>query len=527
MLFNSPEFIFLFLPIALFIFFVIGGRGYRRMAIVWLVAASLFFYAGSNPAFLGLLIFSTIFNYSVGLALGSELVFDRFQVPIPKKWLLGIGIAVNLVLLGYFKYTNFFIDTVNNLSGTSFSIRQMILPLGISFFTFVQIAYLVDVYRGETKEENPLNYLLFVSFFPKLIAGPIVRHKDFMPQLSANERYRFNRSDLVIGLTIFSIGFFKKAIFANGIASFANPVFDSAAKGISLTLFEVWVGVLAYTLQLYFDFSGYSDMAIGIARMFGIQLPLNFDSPYKALNISDFWRRWHITLSNFLRDYIYIALGGNRKGNLRRNFNLMITMLLGGLWHGAGWNFVIWGGMHGAYLVIHRQWQLFRKSLGQDLQKSSWWSRWLARIVTFIAVAVSWIFFRAENMKTVSVMLAGGIGLNGLSLPPFLSGNLSFMQNWGVKFDGLTPHLETNPWYAMSGVLLLLLIAWFTPNTQEWLAQYKPAFDYQNPKNCHPFWQKFQWQPNMGFGLLFGFLLFFCLKTFLEATKSDFIYFQF
>jgi D-alanyl-lipoteichoic acid acyltransferase DltB (MBOAT superfamily) len=416
---------------------------------------------------------------------------------------------------------------VNQLSGSSFSFDRIFLPLAISFFTFQQISYLVDIHQDKAKQESFLNYLLFVSFFPKLIAGPIVRHQDLMPQFKEHSPYKFNQENLVVGITIFSIGFFKKAIFANSMAGFANPVFDLAAKGVTLTFFEVWVGALAYTLQLYFDFSGYSDMAIGIARMFGILLPLNFDSPYKALNISDFWRRWHITLSNFLRDYIYIPLGGNRQGKLRQYFNLMITMLLGGLWHGAGWNFVIWGGLHGAYLVINRQWQLFRKSLGQDLQKSSWWSRWLARIVTFFAVVISWIFFRAENLKAASIMLAGSIGFNGLSLPPMLSGRLPFIQNSGIKFDGLMPNLETNPWYAISGICLLLAIAWFMPNTQQWMGQYKPALDYKPAKVTHPFWQNLQWQPNIVFGIIFGFILFFCCKTFLEATPSDFIYFNF
>lgn len=527
MLFNSPEFIFLFLPIALLIFFLLGRISNRRVAIAWLVAASLFFYAKSNPIFLLLLISSSGFNYCISLALKNQLLFDRWKIALSQKWLLGIGVTANLVVLGYFKYANFFINTVNHLSGTSFSIEKIFLPLAISFFTFQQISYLVDVYRGEAKQETFLDYLLFVSFFPKLIAGPIVRYKDLMPQFEERSTYQFSQENFVVGITIFSMGFFKKAIFASSMAALANPIFDLAAKGVNLTFFEVWVGALAYTLQLYFDFSGYSDMAIGIARMFGILLPLNFDSPYKALNISDFWRRWHITLSNFLRDYIYIPLGGNRKGNWRRYFNLMITMLLGGLWHGAGWNFVIWGGLHGAYLVIHRQWQLLRKSWGQDLQKSSLWSRWLARILTFLAVVISWIFFRAENLKAAMIMLTGGIGFNGVSLPPFLSKRLLFSQNSGIRFDGLMPNLEINPWYAISVICLLLAIAWFMPNTQEWMAQYKPALDYQPSKTSHPFWQKLQWQPNLFFGILLGLILFFCCKTFLEATPSDFIYFNF
>ncbi|MGD1911300.1 MAG: MBOAT family O-acyltransferase, partial [Rivularia sp. (in: cyanobacteria)] len=313
MLFNSLEFIFLYLPITLSIFFGIGKFGNYRFAIVFLVAASLSFYGWWNPPYLLLLIFSLIFNYFIGSALSEKL-----KIKLGKKLLLTLGIIVNLALIGYFKYANFFVSTVGDLLGRNFNLENIILPLAISFFTFQQIAYLVDAYKGETKEYNLLDYCLFVTFFPQLIAGPIVHHKEVMPQFEDKSTYRFNPENMAVGITIFSLGLFKKVIFADNIAAYATPVFTAASQGRAPTLVEAWVGALAYTLQLYFDFSGYSDMAIGIARMFGIKLPINFNSPYKAISISDFWRRWHITLSNFLRDYLYIPLGGSRKGEIRR-----------------------------------------------------------------------------------------------------------------------------------------------------------------------------------------------------------------
>ncbi len=526
MLFNSPEFIFLFLPITLVIFLQIGRRGYYQVAIFWLVAASLFFYGWWNPAYLGLLIFSLLFNYAVGSALSQHVT-----LPSSQKLLLALGIAVNVALIGYFKYANFFVDSVNDIIGTDFNLKAIILPLGISFFTFQQIAYLVDAYRGETKEYNFLNYCLFVTFFPQLIAGPIVHHKEVLPQFTNQSIYRFNHEDMAVGVTIFSMGLFKKVMFADSVAVYATPVFNAAAQGMPLTFFEAWVGALAYTLQLYFDFSGYSDMAIGAARMFGIKLPINFDSPYKAVNISDFWRRWHITLSNFLRDYLYISLGGNRKGALRRNTNLMITMLLGGLWHGAGWSFVFWGGLHGFYLIVNHQWRSFRKSLGHDLKKSHWWSRGLSCFVTFIFVVVAWVFFRAEQMSHAIAILKAMIGINSIYLPPSLSTKLSFLQSFGVQFDGLMLNLKASSSEVVIWILSLLLIVWFTPNTQQWLAQYNPVLN--QPTVGEPsgwgdrLWQKLQWHPTFLNSFLVGVITFFTLLKVLSVTHSEFLYFDF
>ena len=303
MLFNSYEFIFLFLPTVLLCFHLIGKQGYHRVAIAWLICVSLFFYGWWNPAYLLLILSSVLLNYSVGV-----LLIHNSGRNLLSKNILGIGVSVNLAILGYFKYANFFVDNLNALSDTNLILNEVILPLAISFFTFQQIAYLVDAYRGKIIEYNFLHYCLFVTFFPQLIAGPIVHHKEMLPQFANDAIYKLRSKSLAIGMTIFALGLFKKVVIADGISIYATPVFDAAEAGIILTFFEAWSGALAYTFQLYFDFSGYSDMAIGIARMFGIRLPLNFNSPYKATSIIDFWRRWHITLSRFLRDYLYISL---------------------------------------------------------------------------------------------------------------------------------------------------------------------------------------------------------------------------
>jgi alginate O-acetyltransferase complex protein AlgI len=409
MLFNSIEFL-VFLPIVLFVFYTIGQLGHHRVAISWLVGASLFFYAWWNPAYLGLMLISIIFNFAVGVALSSA------EAKRPKL-ILAIGIMANLAALFYFKYANFLVLNYNNFTNSNFHIEKIILPLAISFFTFQQIAYLVDAYRKETREYNFLHYCLFVTFFPQLIAGPIVHHKKILPQFTKHVLYKLNVTNLSIGLTIFCLGLFKKVVMADGLSVYASPVFSAAEGGIAITFFEGWSGALAYTFQLYFDFSGYSDMAIGIAKMFNVNLPLNFYSPYKATNIIDFWRRWHITLSSFLRDYLYFPLGGSRKGTLRRYINLLITMLLGGLWHGANWTFVAWGGVHGFYLVINHAWHAIRKALGSDLNKTSFLGRMTGRVITFLAVTISWVMFRAETFTGAINIFEGMAGQHGFVLP--------------------------------------------------------------------------------------------------------------
>ena len=303
MLFNSYEFIFVFLPIVLFGFHLIGRRSHYRVAVAWLVGSSLFFYGWWNPYYLGLILFSILFNYSIGISL-----CNNSNYKLSRKGVLTIGIVTNLVLLGYFKYANFFINNINLVTDINIVNYDIVLPLAISFFTFQQITYLVDAYQGKSKEYNFLHYCLFVTFFPQLIAGPIVHHKEMLPQFAKDVIYKLNSKNIVIGVTIFSLGLFKKVVFADGISAYSTPVFNAAEYGEVLTFFEAWSGVIAYHFQIYFDFSGYSDMAIGLARVFGIRLPLNFNSPYKATSIIDFWRGWHMTLTRVIRDYLWYPI---------------------------------------------------------------------------------------------------------------------------------------------------------------------------------------------------------------------------
>jgi alginate O-acetyltransferase complex protein AlgI len=412
MLFNSYAFIFIFLPLTLLGFHVIGKRGHQRIAIAWLVGASLFFYGWWNPAYLGLMLFSILFNYIIGILL-SRISNSKFS----KKNILIIGIVVNLAVLGYFKYANFFVDNLNVLSGANFTLNQIILPLGISFFTFQQIAYLVDSYRGETREYNFLHYCLFVTFFPQLIAGPIVHHKEMMPQFNKSSIYSLSSKNLAIGLTIFIIGLFKKVVLADGISEYSFPVFDLAEAGIAVTFFEAWAGSLSWTLQYYFDFSGYSDMAIGLARMFGIRIALNFNSPYKSTSIIDYWRRWNITLSRFLRDYVYFPLGGNRKGAFKQKINLMLTMLIGGLWHGASWTFVLWGGLNGILLIINSQYRRYRK---YKSGKGFFQRTLISWSLTFISAIVVRVLFCSTSIEGAINILTSMAGLNGISFPKVL-----------------------------------------------------------------------------------------------------------
>ncbi len=313
------------------------------------------------------------------------------------KPLLAVGVIANLALLGYFKYTDFLIENYNLLTGSDVALLHIALPLAISFFTFQQIAYLVDSYQGQTKEYDFLTYALFVTFFPQLIAGPIVHHKEMMPQFADTNKRLMNSHHITKGLFIFSIGLFKKVVIADTFAIWATKGFD---ESVSLDFLAAWTTSLSYTFQLYFDFSAYTDMAIGIALLFNITLPINFLSPYKALSIQDFWRRWHITLSRFLKEYIYIPLGGNRKGSFRTYVNLFTTFLLGGIWHGAGWTFIIWGVLHGGALVIHRFWN----RLGFALPKL------LAWFITFNFINISWVFFRAKDLDDAMKVLSGMFG---------------------------------------------------------------------------------------------------------------------
>lgn len=524
MLFNSYVFLLAFLPVALAGFYLIARRAGAQAAIIWLIAASLFFYGWWEPPYVVLLLGSVLFNWWIG-----QWLIGMARSPA-RSALLAFGIAGNLALLGYFKYSGFFAANLASFTGESFQFEHVVLPLAISFFTFQQIAYIADCHRGTATRSDLLRYLLFVTFFPQLIAGPICHHRYMMPQFRSRRIGRFDTLDLYVGLTIFTIGLFKKVILADGIAVYSDEIFFGAARGVALTFAEAWTGALAYTFQIYFDFSGYSDMAIGLGRMFGFRLPLNFHSPYKATNIIDFWRRWHMTLSRFLRDYLYIPLGGNRKGRSWRYVNLVIVMLLGGLWHGANWTFVLWGAVHGVYLMINHAWRAGRRAIWSHANPQSAWARGVGRLTTFFAVVVAWVLFRAEDFTSATLMLKGMAGLHEMNLPStkaalmaVISGDLASMSAMYHKL--FSNFLLTEGDYIVPWFLALFAIAWFAPNTQEFMRGYRPAIAW--PRDLQPQWHSLfpRWRPTVGGTIAVAAVLAFCIGNLVRLNA--FIYFQF
>jgi alginate O-acetyltransferase complex protein AlgI len=401
-LFTTAGFAFVFLPVALLGFFLIA-RFSRMAAATWLFAASVFFYGYWMPQYTVLLLGSIVVNFIVGTKIASTPREPASEHRRARHWLIG-GVVFNLALLGYFKYANFFVDSLAAALGRPLQIERILLPIGISFFTFTQIAFLADAYQKGVREYKFAHYGLFVTYFPHLVAGPVLHHAQMMPQFQRDETYRFQFANFAAGMAIFCLGLVKKVVLADGISPHADAVFNGVTAGALPTTDEAWLGALAYTMQLYFDFSGYSDMAIGLSWMFNVRLPFNFNSPYRSLNISDFWRRWHMTLSAFLRDYLYIPLGGNRHGPVRRYVNLAATMLLGGLWHGASWTFVFWGGLHGAYLGVNHAFRAFAERTMPWLDRSRVFTAagWL---ITMLAVVVAWVFFRAPTFDGAARIL--------------------------------------------------------------------------------------------------------------------------
>ncbi|WP_338947435.1 MBOAT family O-acyltransferase [Fusobacterium varium] len=389
MLFNSYEFIFLFLPITLIIYFTLNRYGKNNIAKGWLVIASLYFYSYFHLSYLYLILSSIMVNYFIGNKLNHKSLTEKER----KIWMI-IGVAFNLGLLGYFKYYDFFVENINIVLKTNFTLLYILLPLGISFFTFQQLSFIIDSYNEKSMKYDFLSYCLFVTFFPQLIAGPIVLPNEMLPQFEDKRNKLINYENMNRGLYMFSIGLAKKVIIADTIANFANAGFD---KMETLNIIEAWMTSISYTLQLYFDFSGYCDMAMGIALMFNIVLPLNFNSPYKSTNIQEFWKRWHMTLGRFMTNYLYIPLGGNRLGERKTLRNLFIVFMASGIWHGAGWNFVIWGGLHGICILIHRVW----KNSGRKMNKLLGW------FITINLVNIFWVFFRAETLNGALKVLKG------------------------------------------------------------------------------------------------------------------------
>lgn len=496
MLFNSYIFIFAFLPVTLLIYLFLK-QYHSQFALLILLIASCVFYGWSDYSFLSILFLSITANYVTAYLL-LDITAQKMR-----RCILIAGLIFNLGLLGYFKYADFFIENINHITTLHIPALQIVLPIGISFFTFTQIAFIVDCYRRMVKKINFLHYALFVTYFPHLIAGPIIHHQEVMPQFERGRVFMRHYKNIIIGLTVFSVGLFKKTVIADYFADIVVPVFDT--QTLTISTFDAWVGALAYTFELYFDFSGYSDMAIGLSLLFGIKLPINFYSPYKAVNIIEFWRRWNITLSRFLKEYLYIPLGGNQKGTARRYLNLMLTMLLGGLWHGANWTFVMWGGLHGAYLCINHGWHACK-------QRFSWLSlqwritHYASCLITFVAVIIAWVFFRAQDMAT-------GFKILQVMFNPHLLHVSAWMPS-ALRYFSLLK---------LAGYLFLSsFICWQLPNTAQWIARYHVIIEsvpVVSVKNL------FQWRPTWRWNVLTALL--FVTGVSCIQTSSIFLYFRF
>lgn len=492
MLFYAPEFIFAFLPVTL-IGFYLFGRFQQRLAFLWLAVASLFFYSYWSVAYLPLVCASVVGNYAAGI--GITRLRERGDEARARA-LRNAAIAVNLALLGYFKYLMFGVQQVNELFGAGFDVGNIVLPIGISFYTFTQIAFLVDASRGEVKEKSFVSYLLFVTYFPHLIAGPILHHKEMMPQFADRANLTLRFDNLAAGLTFFGFGLFKKIVLADTAAAHVGPIFDAAEAPLPM---DAWCAALAYTLQIYFDFSGYSDMAVGLSLMFNVRLPINFYSPYRATSIIEFWRRWHMTLSRFLRDYLYIGLGGNRHGRARRYANLLVTMLLGGLWHGANWTFVVWGGLHGLYLCVNHAWRALCASGRVPRLLPRALAVPLSVALTLLAVMVAWVFFRANDVHAALRMLGAMARLPG-------------ELGWG----------KVQPQEAL---WLVALLAWalLAPNTNQ-VMRYRFGHDGVMPGGD----TRVRWRPSMAWAGALGAALFAtAVMGVTSHVKLEFLYFQF
>jgi alginate O-acetyltransferase complex protein AlgI len=516
MLFNSYPFLFVFLPIAL-LGYQIAGRFHRKAVVVWLAFASLVFYAYWRPALLYILLSSVAINY-VAAGLISRQIPNRIS---SRAWLV-IAITLDLAVLGYFKYLFPALNFLSSATGQGHHWDDVVLPLGISFFTFTQIAFLVDLHQGIARRQDLSSYALFVTFFPHLIAGPILHHKEMMPQFQQDRRYRLDAADLATGFTWFVMGLAKKVLLADHFAPLANAVFDSHDK---MTAMAAWIGVLAYCLQLYFDFSGYSDMALGLARMFSINFPLNFNSPFKSASIIEFWQRWHMTLSNYIMAYLYTpsqlwarswrqarGLTVSRKDMGRPGpfisligLPMMFTLFIAGVWHGAGFQFIVYGLLHGFYLTTNHGWRLWRHKRGAQPSTAPLargMTRGCSVLLTFLCVAVSFIFFRSSNVAQAMSILASMSGFRHPSLA----------------------HPAAGASIAMLQLLLGYAVVWALPNSQQILGKFKPslqesAWAAPDSRN-HIFWS-----PNAAWAAVVGGLLFFVLSQ--MQDPSTFLYFQF
>ena len=497
MLFSSIPFIYIFFPIVFLGFWLSTVFKSRVVSLVWLFASSIYFYGYYDSRYIWLLLSSILVNY------GLSLVVLANNIKKCKLIFTTIGVIFNIALIGYFKYKNFFLENTNLLLGTDFTIEKLIVPLGISFFSFQQISYIVDCYKGSTHIIGILDYICFVSFFPQILSGPISRFWQLAPQLENLKGISYK--NFAVGIMIFSIGLVKKGVFADYCGEIADPIFNASLdNSIVLSCSEAWEAAIGYTLQLYFDFSGYCDMAVGCAKILGITLPVNFDSPYKSKSIVEFWRRWHMSLSFFLRDYLYIPLGGNKHGYSRKCCNLLTTMLLGGLWHGAAWTFVVWGGLHGLMLVINNIFKDFLKHINLSSIRDFFAYKMVAWLITFVCVSIAWVFFRAETFSSAWEIVSG-----------MFSPSLGFSENRFFDVNNTTLcGVDIGLGFQQFAMIALLLICIFAKNS----VQIQERIEKSDSSSF-----KF----NMYLGACMFVIMMVSLIIIGRSSNSSFIYFNF
>jgi D-alanyl-lipoteichoic acid acyltransferase DltB (MBOAT superfamily) len=541
MLFNSHFFIFAFLPAALFVYFALG-RLSRDWALRWIIVASLIFYAWWRPANVFIILPAMLVNFTVAKLI---LYYGREERATVAKLLLTSGIVFNLVVLGYFKYTNFLFTASNDLFGSGFVFREIVLPLGISFITFQKIAFLMDVHGRKIESFRFQDFFSFVLFFPQLIAGPIVHYREMMPQFH-NVSCRFSQTDLSVGVTLFFFGLFKKVVIADSLAPLVSSIFAMADSGQTVSLIPAWLAAIGFTFQIYFDFSGYSDMALGAARLFGIRLPVNFNSPLRSSNIIDFWLRWHVSLTRFLTAYIYnpIALRVTRKrmeagkSGFGRNgaspgafvqllmLPTIVTMMLSGLWHGAGYLFIIWGLMHGIYLTVNHAWRLWVHRKWPNSSRYERVMRPIGFALTFVCVAASMVVFRSLSVDTASNILAGMAGLNGVEVPGGLS-SLVVWLNSVLPVSFVQQELPNVPNLKQLALMLVLVtpIGLLMPNTLQILDRYEPAIGFRESDVPNLMRYKVSWRPSAIWALFVIFVA--AASTMNIGGYTEFLYWQF
>lgn len=543
MLFNSYEFVFGFLPLTLLGFYLLGRRS-RQWALSWLIAASLFFYAWWRPINVLLIAPSIIINYALARVL-LGLAGDERRRRTARLVLIA-GILFNVAFLGYFKYRNFFMGAVNDVFGTHLALTHLILPLAISFITFQKIAFLIDVHGGRVTSFTLRDYCVFVLFFPQLVAGPIVHYREMMPQFRAVS-CRFDLSDASVGTTLFVFGLFKKVILADSIAPHVSALYERGGTD-GLSLLPAWLAAVGFTLQIYFDFSGYTDMALGLARLFGIRLPPNFDSPLRATSIIDYWLRWHMTLTRFLTAYVYSPLAlaltrrrmakglpglSGRRSSPGAFFSLLmfptlVTMLVSGFWHGAGYLFILWGLIHGIYLSINHAWRLVGPRLWSDKARYERDMAGIGFVLTFCSVVLAMVFFRAPTLHAAMNILRGMFGLNGLSLPAAVVAHLGsispVLHTLHISADPLWSSQDFELTLLWTGVLLV--IALLFPNTLQVLAAFEPALGVK-PKP-RPGWMLgggLQWRSSLAWTIAVAAITVIAIAH--TGGKSEFLYWQF